>query len=67
MVFSDPLDQMVLYSSVVLSPNAGDSTGILQDKTTKPGKTCKQNKTGIDTDLSSGLLFPNEISKVYLN
>lgn len=34
---------------------------------TKPGETCKQNKTGMDGDLSPGLLFPYEISKVYLN
>lgn len=59
---------MVLYSSVVLSPNAGDRTGILHIfYKRKPGETCKQNKTGMDGDLSPSLLFPNEILKVYLS
>lgn len=55
---------MVLYSSVVLSPDAGAEPIFYW---TKPGETYKQNKTGIDGELSLGLLFPNEISKVYLS
>lgn len=63
LVFSDPWTRWC--STAQLSYHLMQVTELVFYKR-KPGEICKQNTTGMDGDLSPGLLFPNEISKVYL-